>query len=75
MKNGCDWLKGGGRCRNSFILGQVTVLEIAILWDGCSTMLIFKILLLVLPWSIWIIRNNKIFRDVNPILQVFPCFL
>jgi hypothetical protein len=33
-EHGCDWLRGEGRWRNSFILEQVTVLEITTFWDG-----------------------------------------
>jgi hypothetical protein len=28
-ENGCDWFRGESRWRNSFILGQATMLEIA----------------------------------------------
>ena len=35
-ENGCDWLREEGRWRNSFILRQVTVLEIVIFWDRGS---------------------------------------
>jgi hypothetical protein len=34
--NGYDWLRGGGRWRNSFILRQGFVLEITTFWDGGS---------------------------------------